>query len=111
MKTITTLWIFLVVLVLLTPLGLFLPEHFGAGAAWGEWGVEEMQELVGYIPQGLARFAAIWHAPMPDYAITGWEEAGLPRLSIAYILSAVTGIAITVFVVFLIGKILVKRKD
>lgn len=109
MKTATKLWIGLAVLIALSPLGLILPEHFKAGAAWGEWGAEEMQKLVGYIPKGLEKLAGIWNAPIPDYAFKGWEETGLARLSIAYIISALIGIAMTAAVVFLIGKFLSKK--
>ncbi len=77
MKITTKLWLGLVILIALSPLGLFLTEHFKAGAAWGEWGIDEIQKLVGYIPQGLAKLSNIWSAPFPDYAFKGWEEKGL----------------------------------
>ncbi len=109
MKVTTKLWIGLAILIVLSPIGLVLPVHFKAGAAWGEWGVEEIKELIGYIPQGLKKLATIWNAPIPDYAFKGWEGKGLGNLSIAYIFSAVVGIAVTVFVVMLIGKMLVRR--
>lgn len=110
MKTITKLWIMILVLAVISPIGLMLPEHFKAGAAWGEWGAEEMKELVGYIPQGLVRLASLWNAPMPDYAFKAWEGKPLHSTSIAYIISAVFGILITALVIFLIGKFL-SRKD
>ena len=109
MKIITKFWIGLVILVVLSPLGLLLPEHFKAGSAWGEWGADEMQHLVGYIPQGLAKLTTLWNAPIPDYAFRGWGEKGLLRLSFAYIISAVVGIALIVIVVLLLGKILAKK--
>ena len=40
MKIITKLWIGMIVLICLSPLGLLIPEHFKAGAAWGEWGAD-----------------------------------------------------------------------
>lgn len=109
MKTTAKLWIGLLIIVILTPIGLLLPEHFKAGAAWGEWGIDEVKELVGYMPKGLERLASVWNAPIPDYAFRGWEEKGLGGLSIAYIISAIIGIAATALVVILIGKILVKE--
>jgi hypothetical protein len=111
MKITTKLWIGLAILILLSPLGLFLPEHFKAGSAWGEWGTEEIQKMVGYIPQGLKKLAALWNAPIPDYAIKGWEEKGLPHLSFAYIISAIVGIAFIVILILLIGKFLAKKND
>ena len=104
------LWIGLGILALLSPLGLVLPEHFKAGSAWGEWGADEMQKLVGYIPQGLEKLASIWNAPMPDYAFKGWEEKGLSHLSFAYIISAIVGIGVIVLVIIGIGKLLVKKE-
>ena len=111
MKTINKLWIGIIVLIILTPLGLILPEHFKAGSAWGEWGADEMQKFVGYVPKGLAKLSSLWNAPMPDYAFKGWEGKGLPHLSFAYIISAVEGIIVTVIAVLFIGKMLAKRSD
>jgi cobalt/nickel transport protein len=108
MKITTKLWIFLGVLILLSPLGLILPEHFKAGSAWGEWGVDEVKELVGYIPAGLEKLGSLWNAPVPDYAFQGWEEKGLTHLSFAYIFSGILGSALVVLVVWLMGKILIK---
>lgn len=111
MKIITKLWIGIAILIILSPLGLILPEHFKAGSAWGEWGVDEIQKLVGYVPQGLEKLSSLWNAPIPDYAFKGWEEKGLMHLSFAYIISAVVGIIVTVLVVLLIGRMLAKRDD
>lgn len=111
MKIITKLWIGIAILIILSPLGLILPEHFKAGSAWGEWGVDEIQKLVGYVPQGLEKLSSLWNAPIPDYAFKGWEEKGLMHLSSAYIISAVVGIIVTVLVVLLIGRMLAKRDD
>ena len=111
MKTATKFWIGIAVLIILSPLGLILPEHFKAGSAWGEWGADEMQKLVGYIPQGLEKLSSLWNAPLPDYAFKGWEEKGLSHLSFAYITSAILGIGIIAIVVLVIGKVLVKKDN
>lgn len=111
MKITTKLWVGMAILIILSPIGLILPEHFKAGSAWGEWGAEEMQKLVGYIPQGLEKLSSLWKAPIPDYAFKGWEEKGLSHLSFAYIISAIVGIAVTVLVVIGIGKLLAKKGD
>ena len=78
MKLIIKCWIGIAVLIILSPLGLILPEHFKAGSAWGEWGIDGMQKLVGYVPGGLEKLSSLWNAPVPDYALKGWEEKGLP---------------------------------
>jgi len=111
MKLITKFWIGIAVLIILSPLGLIFPEHFKAGSAWGEWGADEMQKLVEYIPKGLEKLSSLWNAPMPDYTFKGWEEKGLSHLSFAYIISAVVGILIIVLVVLIIGKILTRKGD
>lgn len=111
MKLITKLWIGMAVLIVLSPLGLLLPEHFKAGDAWGEWGTDTIKELVGYIPQGLEKLSSLWSAPIPDYAFKGWEEKGIPHLSFAYIISAVLGIAIITVTVFLLGKFISNKED
>ena len=111
MKLTYKLWIGIGVLIVLSPLGLLLPEHFKAGSAWGEWGTDEMRALAGYLPRGLAKLSGIWRAPMPDYAFKGWEEKGLPALSFAYITSAAAGVVIVVLLVLIIGRILARKGD
>jgi hypothetical protein len=110
MRTTIKLWIGVGILILLSPLGLILPERFKAGDAWGEWGADSFKELVGYIPKGLEKLSSFWKAPLPDYAFKGWEEKGLLGLSLAYIISAVIGILVTVGLVLLIGTVLRKKK-
>lgn len=110
MKIIAKLWIGMVILIVLSPLGLLLPEHFKAGDAWGEWGTDTIKELVGYIPKGLERLSTLWSAPMPDYAFKGSEGKPLASLSAAYIISAIIGITACVGIIFLLGKFLSRKK-
>ena len=79
MKLVTKFWIGIAVLIVLSPLGLLLPEYFKAGSAWGEWGADEMHKLVGYVPKGLEKLSSLWNAPMPDYAFKGWEDKPIVR--------------------------------
>jgi len=109
MKLISKLWLGLGILIIFTPLGLILPEHFKAGSAWGEWGIDEMQKLVGYVPRGLEKLSGLWSAPIPDYAFKGWEEKPIVILSFAYVLSAAIGILVCVGVVLILGKFLSKK--
>jgi len=83
----------LALLALLTPAGLYLPEILKAGSAWGEWGVEEVKTMVGYVPEGMERSAGSWKAPMPDYALPGRDGDSLRRRGLFYILSAFIGVA------------------
>jgi len=109
MTTVKKLWIGLGVLAIASPIGLYLPDKFKAGAAWGEWGADEMKELVGYVPAGLEKLSSLWNAVMPDYAFKGWEEKGLGHLSLAYVVSALMGIAIITGVMLLLGKLLARK--
>jgi len=110
MKITTKLWIRIVILIGLSPLGFLLPKHFQAGVAWGEWGSDEINKLVGYVPKGLEKLSSLWKAPIPEYAFCGWKEKGLVQLSFAYIVSAGVGIIAVVLLVWLIGKILIKKQ-
>ena len=110
MKTITKLWILIAILAVLAPIGLLLPELFKAGAAWGEWGIEEIGKLFGYVPAGMEKLSSLWNSPIPDYAFKGWEDKPLSSLSFAYIFSAAAGVLITAGIVFLVGKFLGKKE-
>jgi hypothetical protein len=111
MKITVKLWLGILLLVVLSPLGLILPEYFKAGSAWGEWGSEEVRSFLGYIPRGLEKLSALWRAPIPDYVFRGCEKKGLFFLSFAYIISAVIGIAVIFIAVSFIGRKLTKKGD
>ncbi|MDR0852620.1 MAG: cobalt transporter CbiM [Clostridiales Family XIII bacterium] len=89
-KRTKTVYALLVVLILFVPLGLL-----ATGTAWGEWGADEIAEVVngsaalGYVPDGMANGFS-FDAFMPDYAVPGLAD--IP----GYILSAVCGTAIAV---------------
>jgi cobalt/nickel transport protein len=110
MRPITKLWIAIAILAILSPIGLMLPEIFKAGSAWGEWGIDEIKELAGYIPDGISRLSNIKTALMPDYSLRGWEGKGLLHQSIAYIISGFLGAALVAVIILLIGKKLSSKK-
>ena len=99
MRTITKLWILIALLAILTPIGLIIPEYFKAGAAWGEWGANEIKELVGYVPKGLEKLSDIWASAIPDYGTS----------KISYIISAILGITAVLVLTFIVGKFLSKK--
>ncbi|MGI9861974.1 cobalt transporter CbiM [Moorella naiadis] len=85
----------LVILVLLSPLGLL-----AAGTAWGEWSPEDLQQILGFVPPGLARLATTWtHILFPDYTVPGLEGSFFSQ-ALGYILAAAAGLAI-IFLIFL----------
>lgn len=110
MKTVTKLGIGLGILAALSPIGLFLPDKLKAGAAWGEWSSDEIDGLIGYVPGGLEKLSSLWKSVMPDYAFKGWDGKGLGHLSIAYIVSALVGIALCIGCAWLLGKLLARKE-
>lgn len=93
-KTYKKLWLGLLALILLSPLGLL-----ATGTAFGEWSTEELIGEVGFIPAGLAKFADFWqHVLLPDYSVPGME-AGFAQSAAGYIFSAVVGILLVVLVI------------
>lgn len=108
------LWIGIGVLIILTPLGLILPDYFKAGDAWGEWEADTIQKLVGYVPQGIEKLSVLWkkNALLPDYCFKGWDDQAIwPYQSFAYIIAAIVGIAVISSIVFFLGKYLAKNND
>lgn len=104
------------VLVLFTPLGLYVPALVNAGSAWGEWGPDELPEklaehgLPAQTPTHLERLSAVWTAPLPDYALPGLETAPLWQLSLIYVVCGLLGVLILVLLVLGVQK-LFARKD
>ncbi|MFN8471390.1 MAG: cobalt transporter CbiM [Anaerolineae bacterium] len=91
------LWIGIAALVVLSPLGLL-----AGGSAWGEWAADEIGDIVGFVPQGLANTQG-WTAPLPDYSVEGLAPY------IGYILSAAIGILVVIAVVWAIGRLVARR--
>lgn len=100
------LWVGLAALMIATPLGLL-----AAGTAWGEWDADDFkkpearQEIAAAshnvappenTPAGLERLSSIWSAPFPDYA-----PAFLKNKNLGYVLSAMFGAGLIIFVCLL----------
>lgn len=94
MKITAKLWLGIAVLIVLSPLGLILPRYFKSTGAWGE-----------------LKLSRGWMAPLADYGFKGWQEKGLMHSSAAYIVSAIAGIGLIIIAVWLIGKMLAKKRD
>jgi hypothetical protein len=102
------LWIGLFVIALLTPLGILLPEKFNAGDAWGEWGIDRLEKLLGYVPEGLKKLTDLWKAPIPDYSFGG-EGASRAVQVVSYIVSGFLGIGACALVLFIISMLIVRH--
>jgi len=99
MNGIKKLWIGLGLLALLSPLGLL-----ASNTAWGEWGSDELVQLLGYVPKGLTRLSGIWDAPLPDYSVPRIGEAP------GYILSAVIGMILIILITRCLGWFLAEKQ-
>lgn len=98
-RSLRPLWGILIGMAALSPLGLL-----ASGTAWGEWGLEEIKKMVGFVPAGMARLGEIWSAPFPDYRIELLGERG------SYILSALVGMAIVAALVWGLSRWLAGRE-
>jgi len=103
------LWLWLFALAVLSPLGIILPEKFGAGGAWGEWGAGALEQLLGYVPEGLKKTAGFWTAPIRGYSFGG-EDAVLSVKIVSYIVSAFIGVALACIIVLIISRLLFKHE-
>ena len=74
-RTFKVLLIALVVLVVIVPIGLI-----ATGTAFGEWGPDELQQAVGYVPSGLEHLSGLWTPLLPDYDFPGGHDTLPPRL-------------------------------
>jgi cobalt/nickel transport system permease protein len=91
-------WWALGVLIAMSPLGLL-----ASGTAWGEWGAEELQKMLGFIPAGMQRLADTWsHAPFGDYSLPGLESFW--SSAIIYILCAILGVGIISLLTYLFWR-------
>ncbi len=109
------------VLVLLAPLGLYLPELAKAGSAWGEWNSTEIKEEIakesggkteGYVPQGIQHAEDNgYKAPLPDYNLPGKDEAPLQEKSMIYILSGAIGVMLLGMLIILFKKLFTHKDE
>ncbi len=99
------LWIGLLIMALLSPLGILLPKKFDAEEAWGEWGTEKLGRLIGYVPEGLKKLAGLWKAPVPDYNFGG-EDATLTVQGISYVVSGLLGIAACALAALVVSRLI-----
>jgi cobalt/nickel transport protein len=91
----------------LTPVGIFLPMFFNAGDAWGEWSAETMKDLVGYVPEGLARYTGTWKAPLDGYSLN-IQGGSAVHQSGFYLVSGILGAMLSLLVTMLVSKLIVR---
>ncbi|MHB1127011.1 MAG: cobalt transporter CbiM [Bacillota bacterium] len=99
------LWWGLAALVVLSPLGML-----ARGTAWGEWGLEEISRQMGYLPQGMNKFAASWKFSIfPDYSLPFRDFFAL-QPAFVYILSGLAGLAAIFLITYLVTRVNAKEE-
>jgi len=99
-KNYRNLWLALGAFIILSPLGLI-----ATGTAFGEWGIDQLEEEAGFIPAGLEKMADLWtHAPLADYGIAGFD-ANFMQSAAGYIISAVVGVVLVAAIMAIFSKI------
>ena len=100
--------IVLLILCFITPIGILLPMFFNAGDAWGEWSAQTVKDLIGYVPEGLAKYSDFWKAPLTDYSINIGDKSIIHR-SGYYVVSGIIGATITYVVMLFISRLIVRN--
>jgi hypothetical protein len=104
-KTFKVLVIALIILMVLVPIGLI-----ASGTAFGEWGPDELQQAVGFVPAGLQQLNGLWNPALPDYDFPGGHDT-LPEQAPGYYVSAIVGVVVAGLIAYGIGKVIIKRND
>lgn len=114
-KSTRPLWLMVAVLLIATPLGIL-----AAGTAWSEWSPSDLTNpnvrqqiaaasghhaLPSQVPSGLQRLSSIWTAPMPAYS-----PAFLKSASFGYLLSAMMGTGLVLFLISTAGWLMNKMR-
>jgi cobalt/nickel transport system permease protein len=97
-KKMKPLYVIIGILILATPLGLL-----ASGTAWGEWGAEEIQELIGFVPKGMET-GFQFNSLIPDYSLGNMAEY------IGYIISAGLGVIIILIIFKVLSKINLRKE-
>lgn len=102
------IWIGLLLLALLSPIGIILPKVMKAGKPWGEWTTEQVAKDKGFVPKGMQNDANLYKAPIQDYNL-GKEEDSLWRRSVSYIVSGTVGLVSIAVLTFVFTKLYYKK--
>jgi hypothetical protein len=70
--------------------------------------MEKLEELLGYVPEGLKKLADLWKAPIPDYNFGG-EGASMTLQVFSYIASGLLGIGACAFVVYVVARFMARH--
>jgi len=97
-------WYMLALMIILTPLG-----TLANSTAWGEWGADELQASLGYVPQGFQHMNNLWQALLPDYGVRSLGSSAAAGM-VSYVLSAMVGCILIYGLTYLMTKAIAKEK-
>lgn len=93
--------IILLTLAILTPIGLLTQNP-----AFGEWTQEEIKKMLGFVPEGLKKYAEVYRFDLfDDYSVKF-----ISNPYIGYVLSALIGMAVIFAIFFLLKYLMTERK-
>jgi hypothetical protein len=105
-RTIGTLYVGVAVI---TPIGLIAP-----GFAYGEGNPDDVQNQLGYVPQGLQDFSGFFSAPFKDYNVPlpffNAGDAPLWHTAIGYEIAGLIGMLILGVILWGIGTLIMRRQ-
>ncbi len=94
------IWIIPMILLIMVPLGLI-----AEGSAWGEWPLQELSKMVGFVPQGMRNLSELWSSvPFRDYTLPFMKGF------LGYIIAGIIGAGIAALIVGLAGFRRTERK-
>lgn len=93
----------LVIIAILSPFGLL-----ATGTAWGEWGGNELETKLGFLPSGFQKTSDFWkHALFKDYTLAGYDQIFWQQ-ALGYLVSAFIGLLIIGALALIVQRLLRK---
>lgn len=93
------LYLIIGILIIATPLGLL-----AKGTAWGEWGADEIKDIIGFMPKGMEN-GVQFKSLIPDYSLGNLKE------SFGYIISALVGVIVILIIFKVLEQINLNKKQ
>ncbi len=90
-------WLVVILLIALVPIGLITDNP-----AWGEWDIDKLEKMVGFIPKGI-KDSHQYSGIFSDYTVSGFGSIS------GYYISAIVGVTLLLLIYSLLHY-MVKRK-
>ncbi|AZT89924.1 hypothetical protein ELD05_04235 [Caldicellulosiruptor changbaiensis] len=100
-SSIKRIFIVLLTLAFLTPIGLLTQNP-----TFGEWSQEEIKKMLGFVPEGIKKYADIYKFDLFD----GYTVKFINNDYIGYILSAIIGIVVIFALFYILKFVMAERK-